>query len=102
MERRVGSFKNEKDFRARSSRSLVILSWTKGIEIMSLIDFSSHIFPPTQWEMEAATNVGFTITMFRFTLAFLASIPVSIIFRHVPTVTGKRHSVFLFSSSFFL
>jgi len=41
-----------------------------------------------EWEYRMAENVGFTITMFRFVLAFLASIPVSILFRFVPTATG--------------
>lgn len=38
-----------------------------------------------------AKSVGFTITMFRFVIAFLMSVPVSIVFRWFPkTVTGRH------------
>ncbi len=38
-----------------------------------------------------AESIGFTITMFRFVIAFLLSIPVSIVFKRFPkTVTGRH------------
>lgn len=57
-------------------------------KVNMFFDSSYHLFPPMEWEYRIAENVGFTITMFRFVLAFLASIPVSILFRFVPTATG--------------
>lgn len=42
------------------------------------------------WELEACGGSGLTLSQLRFTLAFVASVVVGAILRHVPTVKGAR------------
>jgi hypothetical protein len=53
-----------------------------------IFDANHHLFPPTSWEIGAAASTGFTITQFRFVIAFLISIPIAYLFRLVPTTRG--------------
>ena len=53
-----------------------------------IFDANHHLFPPKSWEVGAAASTGFTITQFRFVIAFLVSIPIAYIFRIVPTTRG--------------
>ena len=55
-----------------------------------MFDTTHTIFPPTPWELDAAASVGFSITMFRFVIAFLVSVPVSIGLRYIPTTIGRH------------
>ena len=53
--------------------------------MLELIDVNHHMFPPTAWELDLVASLGFTWTMFRFTLACLASVPVANLFRLIPS-----------------
>jgi len=59
---------------------------------MGVSPYHNHLLPPQEWEFAAAESVGFTISMFRFLLAFLFSVPIAAIFRCIPTVTCMLHT----------
>ena len=50
--------------------------------------YEENIFQEQAWERNGAAAVGLTLSMFRFTVAFFASIAVGAIFRFIPTVNG--------------
>jgi lysophospholipid acyltransferase len=58
---------------------------------MLSIDVNHHLFPPTDGERAFAQKIGFTITMLRFCMAFLLSVPVAAVFRVFPRSVTGRH-----------
>lgn len=50
--------------------------------------FFSYGVPPMSWELGACSGSGLTLSQLRFTLAFVVSVVVGAILRHVPTVKG--------------
>lgn len=50
--------------------------------------FFGQGLPPMPWELGACSGSGLTLSQLRFTLAFVASVLVGAILRHVPTVKG--------------
>jgi hypothetical protein len=59
---------------------------------MVSIDANYHLFPPTEGELALAAASGFTITMLRFCVAFLLSVPVAMVFRSFPRTVSGRHA----------
>ncbi|KAL4442125.1 hypothetical protein ABPG77_011386 [Micractinium sp. CCAP 211/92] len=62
--------------------------------------FFSQGLSPMSWELEACGGSGLTLSQLRFTLAFVASVVVGAILRHVPTVKGRH--IFSLASGFLL
>ena len=46
------------------------------------------LIPVFDWERDAAASIGQTVSVLRFMLCFFASVPVSIVFKQVPTAKG--------------
>lgn len=61
---------------------------------------SGNLLSPQPWELSTAADVGLTLSQFRFTLAFVASVVVGAILRWVPTVRGRH--IFSLISGFLL
>ena len=51
--------------------------------------FRGNVIPEQPWEGHYAETVGITASMFRFMLAFFASVAVSALLRFIPTPTGE-------------
>ena len=58
---------------------------------MTVVDsmYQNNLLPPQPWEVAGASSVGMTLSMFRFSISFLASVLVGIVFRYVPTPTSE-------------
>ncbi|KAK9836737.1 hypothetical protein WJX74_007100 [Apatococcus lobatus] len=48
------------------------------------------LVPVFDWERDAAASIGQTVSVLRFMLCFFASVPISIIFKQVPTAKGRH------------
>ncbi|KAK9864166.1 hypothetical protein WJX84_000212 [Apatococcus fuscideae] len=48
------------------------------------------LIPVFDWERDAADSIGQTVSVLRFMLCFFASVPVSIVFKQVPTAKGRH------------
>lgn len=46
------------------------------------------LIPVFDWERDAAASMGQTVSVLRFMLCFFASVPISIVFKQVPTAKG--------------
>lgn len=45
----------------------------------------------SEWELRALEATGIQLSLLRFAISFVASVPVGLLFKFVPTVKGKRH-----------